>query len=510
MQFSYLKTSDNYDDKNNQIIEKNQNLSYSIVNSNNINKSIHNTYLNINKCCPLIQSSTLFTNKLPQTLKNLKIGVYSNNPSYNNNRFIYNKRFNYFPLAIFYPQNSNQVSYLIKNIINNKLDFSIRCGGHSFESTSLSSGVIIDVSKMDEYININSDKTIITISPNFKLGKLAEELAKYKLIIPTGTCACVGVCGISLGGGVGALARSFGLMSDNIISVKMVNYKGEIINVTESNYPDLWLALKGAGSGNFGVITEITMRVYKDVYFHQTKYVWTWNKDTALNILQTYQDWYIKLPNNFYTIFTILYIDGITTISLTINKYSESKITEDQIFTTLYNPKISKKSGLYSENLSAFIDGCGANFYPYLKVKSHEVFRPISNQGLTIIINSFEKQIKNNYKISYSLNFQQIGGQIKNGNSLYFSKNAITILYYEIDWSDPEYSEELMNFGKKFYNDLIPYTSIYCLPTISDYDLDDFMTAYYGDNKHKLIDIKNKYDPYNFFKFTQSIKKINL
>ena len=460
----------------------------------------------IKDCCPLIQSSTMLTSQLPQKLQFLDIGVYPNNPNYNNDRLNYNKFFNYFPLAIFYPKNTTDISYLINNIYNSKINFSIRCGGHSFESASLTSGIIIDVSKMDQYIKINKDKNSITVSPNFKLGKIAGEIAKHKLIMATGTCACVGICGISLGGGVGALARMFGVMSDNIISVKMVDYKGKIITASENSNSDLWWALKGAGTCNFGVITEITMKVYKDLYFYQTKYVWNWDKKQAFTILKTYQDWFIKLPNNFYTLLTISYLNGDVSLDLTITKYGDEPIIEDKIFRNLFNPKITQLDGFYSSSLNDFIGGCGDNFYPFLKVKSFMVFKPLKDNGLSIIIDSFETQIKNNYKMSYELNFQQLGGQVNNGNGCYFPKKAITVLYYELDWSDVDNSDNILDFGKKLYDDLVPYTSIHCLPTALDYDVDDYMTSYYGTNKNKLIKIKKKYDPNNFFQFKQSIR----
>jgi FAD/FMN-containing dehydrogenase len=125
----------------------------------------------------------LLSSQLPQKLQFLDIGVYSNNPNYNNDKLNYNKFFNYFPLAIFYSKNTTDISYLINNIYNSKINFSIRCGDHSFESASLTSGIIIDVSKMDQYIKINKDKNSITVSPNFRLGKIAGEIAKHKLIM---------------------------------------------------------------------------------------------------------------------------------------------------------------------------------------------------------------------------------------------------------------------------------------------------------------------------------------
>ncbi len=91
--------------------------------------------------CSLIQNYQLLLDKLIAELKGLHYGIYPNNTLYNNSRFIYNKRFNYFPIATFYVNNENDIIYLVKY----NLKFSVRCGGHAYESASLSENYIVDV-----------------------------------------------------------------------------------------------------------------------------------------------------------------------------------------------------------------------------------------------------------------------------------------------------------------------------------------------------------------------------
>ena len=486
--------------------ENDNNSSVSNISTNDSSSQVISITDDNNDCCPVIQCASILLNQLPDKLQNLSIGVYPNSPSYNDSRFIYNKLANYFPLAIFYPKNTNDVSYLIKNIVQNNLKFSIRAGGHGYEPSALSSGVIIDVTKLNEYINISNDKKSVTISSGFRLGKLATELAKENLILSTGECACVGVAGISLSGGKTPLSRIFGTMSENVLSVQLVNYKGDIINANNNENSDLLWALKGAGQGNFGVVTEFTIKAHEDLFFYQNIYVWNWNKDEAMKILQTYQNWYINMNKIITSSFSIIYLNGSVTIQLTIVKYSNTPLTEDKIFSTLFNPTVKRTTGNYSENLNTFISGCGSNFYPFGKVGSNMVFKPISYFGLLVIINSFEKQIENNYKLKYELNFTQLGGEVENATGCYFPKKAITILSYIFEWSDVENTDSLLNFVKNLYLKLEGYTSIYCFPTLSDYNIEDYMTKYYGDNKYQLINIKKKYDPYNLFTTKQGIK----
>jgi hypothetical protein len=109
--------------------------------------------------CSLIQNSELLLEEIPIELQNLSYGVYPNDTNYNDSRFIYNKRFNYFPHAIFYVKNENDIIYLINIFRIYNLKFSIRCGGHAYEPASLSEGYIIDVKFLDSIV-INSKKRL--------------------------------------------------------------------------------------------------------------------------------------------------------------------------------------------------------------------------------------------------------------------------------------------------------------------------------------------------------------
>ena len=172
--------------------------------------------------CYTNQNENLLLNQIPKCLKNLSYGVYPNNKNYNDKRFIYNKLFNYYPLAIFYPNNENDVSYLIKQFIKYDVKFTIRCGGHAYEPASLSESYIIDVSKITR-IDVNRKEKYVCVGSGVKLGNLINELKQYKLITPTGESSCVGLSGLVLAGGKGFLSRVIGMASDSIISLKIVN-----------------------------------------------------------------------------------------------------------------------------------------------------------------------------------------------------------------------------------------------------------------------------------------------
>ena len=133
----------------------------------------------------IIQNYQLLLNEIPTALKNLSYAIYPTDIVYNDVRFIYNKLFNYFPHAIFYPETELQVSYLIKNLSINSLEFAIRCGGHAYEPASLSTGYIIDISKFSKIIveklsNINSFNSSINSSSVFSNSSFVLYVSYFK------------------------------------------------------------------------------------------------------------------------------------------------------------------------------------------------------------------------------------------------------------------------------------------------------------------------------------------
>ena len=95
----------------------------------------------------------------------------------------------------------------------------------------------------------------------------------------SGSCACVGLMGAALGGGLGRYQGFYGLLADNIVDADLVLADGSKITVSGSSHSDLFWALKGAGH-NFGIVTRFTLKTYKspvqDWYFAQ--FVFTQDK----------------------------------------------------------------------------------------------------------------------------------------------------------------------------------------------------------------------------------------
>ncbi|GMH85662.1 hypothetical protein TL16_g10301 [Triparma laevis f. inornata] len=159
-------------------------------------------------------------------------------------------------------QSEEDVILVVKFCSENNLLLSIKSTGHCYSGNCVQQdSFLLDMSLMND-LSLNADGESITLQPgsNFDaLYALNEESGTQSV---GGMCGTVGPVGFSLGGGHGPLIRSYGLGTDQILSVDLVTAAGKLISVSKSSHPDLFWALQGGGGGSFGVVTSITLRTH--------------------------------------------------------------------------------------------------------------------------------------------------------------------------------------------------------------------------------------------------------
>lgn len=140
----------------------------------------------------------------------------------------------------------------------NSIPFVVKAGGHSNFCTIGKEGVIIDLSN---FKNITVHEESVTIQTGVVTGDLIAAVYAEGRCVVSGACNKVGVSGSCLGGGLGPLQGLHGLISDNLLSARVVTAAGELIEVSKKKNPELFWALRGAGV-RFGLVLELTLRTY--------------------------------------------------------------------------------------------------------------------------------------------------------------------------------------------------------------------------------------------------------
>ena len=124
----------------------------------------------------------------------------------------------------------------------------VRGGGHNVGGRALcDGGMVIDLSRM-KGIHVDPRARRARVQPGVLLGELDRETHVFGLAVPAGVVSKTGVAGLTLGGGVGWLARKHGLTCDNVISFEVVSADGEVLHVSADEHPDLFWALRGGAA----------------------------------------------------------------------------------------------------------------------------------------------------------------------------------------------------------------------------------------------------------------------
>ena len=133
----------------------------------------------------------------------------------------------------------------------------VRSGGHCFAGFSSTRGLVIDLTPIRSVVVAGG---VARVGAGARLGELYGRLLEHGLTVPAGTCPSVGIGGLTLGGGHGILGRAYGLALDHLLEAEVVLADGRVIVCDEHHDGDLFWALRGAGAGNFGVVTSLAFR----------------------------------------------------------------------------------------------------------------------------------------------------------------------------------------------------------------------------------------------------------
>lgn len=188
--------------------------------------------------------------------------VFPDAPEFNKLAQSYNRVFSYRPAAICLPENDDHVADAIRFARAHGVKVQPRGGGHSYAAYSSGGqdGSLIINMKNFSTVNLNNTTNVAVVGAGVRLGQLAAELFRQgRRAVPHGTIQNVGVAGHFSHGGYGYQSRAWGLAVDSICGLDVILADGRLLHVTETDYPELFYAFRGAAD-SFGVIIRFHLR----------------------------------------------------------------------------------------------------------------------------------------------------------------------------------------------------------------------------------------------------------
>lgn len=436
--------------------------------------------------------------------------LYPWNAKYNLLRQNYNRIYQYYPYMIVMASKTKEIKWALSRALKLKVPFSIRSGGHDWSGLSLSSGIVIDVSRRD-YIKICGDT--VKVGAGVHIGPLSKELSKNNLVSPFGTCQNVSVVGLACGGGgLGMILRKFGFSIDNLLEVKIVLADSTTVRASKTENKDLFFALRGAGGGNLGIITDLTFQVYplRCLYLFQ---VWFPIKLLS-KILKQWQAFAPFTDNNLTSELILL-----TVADLNQDRPEQILFTGEYIgksktkLKTLLSPFI-QLSVQYKIWKSSFSDAVRHFAIPNPDYYFHNLSaffnKPLKTKGLNII-----KKYLAQGETGMGLEINAMGGKffdVSPSETAFPWRDAIFWIEFRSGYRSPLLTDKYKTWVYDFYNEMKPYyTNKQGIPMLyanfRDLTLTDdlYPLAYWGNNVKKLVAVKNKYDPNDVFRHPQSI-----
>lgn len=461
-----------------------------------------------------VKKPAFFDVALVQQLKNSLRGeiITPMDDGYHEARKVYNGMIDKHPAMIAKCRDAADIIACVNFGRENKILTAIRGGGHNAGGLGLcDNGLVIDLSLM-KGIRVDQKSNTVWVEGGVLLGDLDHATQPFGKAVPTGILSTTGISGLMLGGGLGHLSRAYGLTIDSLIEADIVLANGKLVTVSETENSDLFWAICGGG-GNFGVVTSFLFKMHDAGTVYGGPMLW--HIADGEEMLRYYRDFILKATNSVYCYFALLTVPPVPVFPEELHLKKMCGLVWCNVGDT---NKAEEAVNQFRKYKKPALDYVGP--IPYYGLQS--MFDLLYPKGLQwywradFVKELSDEAIRLNIKHGKLLPTQPSTMHLYPINgACHKKKNDETAWSYrDANWAqvivgvdpDPANKEKISLWAKDYWEALHPYSAGGAYINFMMDEGQERVKASYRDNYDRLIKIKSKYDPDNFFRVNQNLR----
>ena len=385
----------------------------------------------------------------------------------------------------------------------NELLVAVRGGGHNVAGRALcDDGIVIDLSGM-KGIRVDARHRTATVQGGATLGDVDRETHVFGLAVPAGVVSKTGIAGLALGGGVGWLVRKYGLTCDNVISFDIVTADGKARVASASDNDDLFWALRGGG-GNFGVVTSFEFRAHPVSTVLGGLIIYP--RDQAGDVFRFFRDFTQSAPRELTAYAALMHTpDGIPAIAV-IACYCGDVTEGEEVLKPLRafnSPLADMIQPMPFPQMQTLLDGAFPDgIQNYWK---STFLRELSDDAIGVLVEHANRATSPLASVAVEY-YGGAAGQVGVSETAFAQRQAQYSVGILAEWTDTGESQRHVKWARDLSDSLSPFSSGGYLLNFLGEEGEDTIRAAFGPNYDRLMAVKKKYDPNNFFRLNQNIK----
>jgi hypothetical protein len=384
----------------------------------------------------------------------------------------------------------------------NNLLVAVKSGGHNVAGRALcDDGIVIDLSATNR-VSVDAELRAVRVQAGALLGDVDRETNPHGLVVPTGVVSKTGIAGLTLGGGTGWLARKYGLTCDNVVSCEVVTAEGDLVTANNEINADLFWGLRGGG-GNFGIVTSFLYRAHPVSTVLGGVIAYT--RDQAAALLRYYRDFMPAAPDELPAYAGLISMpDGTPAVGV-MACYCDDLTEGERVLKPLRafgSPVFDAIQPTSFPTMQKLVDEMSPDStHNYWR---STFIRDFSDEVIDLIIEHGNRMESRLSRIVIQF-FGGAAGRVAPADTAFAQRQAEYNVGIETQWTDAAESEKHIGWTRTLSDALRPYSSNgYLLNFIGDEEPDTIRAAF-GSNYARLVELKTKYDPTNFFSLNQNV-----